>query len=483
MSGALMSRFVEGEDRRQPTLLPSCLDDYVAEDNPARVIDVFVEELDLGGLGFAVVPAVTGRPAYHPATMLKLYIYGYLNRVQSSRRLERDAQRNIELMWLTGKLAPDHKTIANFRKDHGPAIQGACAQFVVLCRQIGLFTQALAAVDGSKFKAVNTRDKNFTATKLKKRMEQVAEHIAGYLQDLDTADRQEGEAAEARAGKLKNKIATLRAQMQALKAMEAEVAAAPDGQVSLTDPDARSMATSGRGSGIVGYNVQSVVEAEHHLIVAHDVVTTGSDRQQLAAMSQKAKAAMGAEHLEMLADRGYFSGEEILACESLGVTPYVPKPLTSGAKADGRFGKQDFVYLPDENAYRCPGGSLLPHHMTTVERGLTLHRYWDRASCQACALKPQCTPSVERRITRWEHEAVIDAMQQRIDLTPHAMRTRRRTAEHPFGTIKAWMGHTHFQMKRLKNVKTEISLHILAYNLKRVMQILGPGPLMAAIRT
>jgi transposase len=299
-----MSRFVEGEDRRQPTLLPSCLDDYVGEDNPARVIDVFVDELDLAGLGFTVAPAVTGRPAYHPATLLKLYVYGYLNRVPSSRRLEREAGRNVEVMWLTGKLAPDHKTIANFRKDHGPAIQAACAHFVVLCRQIGLFSQALAAVDGSKFKAVNTRDKNFTATKLKKRMEQVAEHIAGYLADLDTADRQEGEAAEARAGKLKDKIATLREQMQALKAMEAQVEASPDGQVSLTDPDARSMATSGRGSGIVGYNVQSVVEAEHHLIVAHDVITTGSDRQQLTAMSQKAQAAMGVDGLEMLADRG-----------------------------------------------------------------------------------------------------------------------------------------------------------------------------------
>jgi transposase len=478
-----MSRFVEGEDRRQPTLLPSCLDDYVGEDNPARVIDVFVDELDLAELGFAVTPAVTGRPAYHPTTLLKLYIYGYLNRVPSSRRLEREAGRNVELMWLTGKLAPDHKTIANFRKDHGPAIQAACAHFVVLCRQIGLFTQALAAVDGSKFKAVNTRDKNFTATKLKKRMDQVAEHIAGYLSDLDTADRQEGEAAEARAGKLKDKIATLRAQMQALKAMEAQVEAAPDGQVSLTDPDARAMATSGRGSGIVGYNVQSVVDAEHHLIVAHDVITTGSDRQQLVAMSEKAKAALGVERLEMLADRGYFSGEEIVACEAIGVTPYVPKPLTSGAKADGRFGKQDFTYLSDQDVYRCPAGALLPHHMTTVERGLTLHRYWDRASCQTCTLKPRCTPSVERRVTRWEHEAVIDAMQRRMDLAPQSpMKLRRRIVEHPFGTIKAWMGSTHFLMKRLRNVKTEISLHVLAYNLKRVMQILGTGPLIAAIR-
>jgi len=479
-----MSRFVEGDDRRQPTLLPSCLDDYVSEDNPARVVDVFVDELDLRALGFeGVAPASTGRPAYHPGTLLKLYIYGYLNRVQSSRRLEREAQRNVELMWLTGKLAPDHKTIANFRKDNGLAIQAACSQFVVLCRQIGLFTQAVAAVDGSKFKAVNTRDKNFTATKLKKRMEQVAEHIAGYLADLDTADRLEGEVAQARGVRLKDKIDLLRAQMQALKAMEAEVAASPDGQVSLTDPDARAMATSGRGSGIVGYNVQSAVDAEHHLIVAHDVVMTGSDRAQLAAMGEKAKAAMGVEALDVLADRGYFSGEEILACAPIGVTPYVPKPLTSGAKADGRFGKQDFVYLPDQDAYRCPAGQVLKHHMTTVEKGLTLHRYWDRASCQACPLKPQCTPSVERRVTRWEHEAVIDAMQRRMDLTPGAMRARRRTVEHPFGTIKAWMGSTHFLMKRLKNVKTEISLHVLAYNLKRVMQILGTKPLIAAIQT
>jgi transposase len=478
-----MGRFVEGEDRRQPALLPSCLDDYVDEDNPARVIDAFVDELDLAALGFGVTPAATGRPAYHPGTLLKLYIYGYLNRVQSSRRLEREARRNVELMWLTGKLAPDHKTIADFRRDNGEAIQAAGARFVALCRELGLFVQALAAVDGSKFKAVNTRDKNFTPTKLKKRIEQVEAAIAGYLQDLDTADRQEGEAIEARAERLKDKIAVLRAQMQTLKAMEAEVAAAPDGQVSLTDPDARSMATSGRGSGIVGYNVQSAVDAEHHLIVAHDVVMTGSDRQQLSAIAGKARDAMGADALDVLADRGYFSGEEILACEQAGVTPYVPRPLTSGAKADGRFGKQDFVYLPDEDAYRCPAGQTLGWRMTTMEKGLNLHRYWNLSSCPACPLKAQCTPSKERRISRWEHEAVVDAMQRRMDLAPYAMRARRRIVEHPFGTIKAWMGHTHFLMKRLPNVKTEIGLHVLAYNLKRVMAILGAKPLIAAIQS
>lgn len=478
-----MSRFVQGADRRQQTLLPECLDDYVAEENPVRVIDVFIDELDLKGLGFeGMTPAATGRPAYHPATLLKLYVFGYLNKVQSSRRLEREAQRNVELMWLTGRLAPDHKTIADFRRENGSAIQAACAQFVVFCRQLGLFGTALVAIDGSKFKAVNTRDRNFTAYKVKRRIEQVAEHIAGYLQDLDTADRQEGEAAEARSVRLVEKIDRLRAQMAMLKAMEAEVAASPDGQISLTDPDARAMATSGRGSGIVGYNVQSAVEGEHHLIIAHEVVMTGSDREQLASMAEKAKDAMGVEALDVLADRGYFSGEEILACEALGVTPYLPKPQTSGAKAAGRFGKQDFVYQPDQDAYRCPAGALLPRHMTTVEKGLTLHRYWDRASCTGCRLKPQCTPSVERRVTRWEHEAVIEALQARMDLAPRAMRTRRRLVEHPFGTIKAWMGHTHFLMRRLPNVKTEISLHILAYNMKRVMAVLGTKPLMEAIR-
>lgn len=429
-----------------------------------------------------MTPAATGRPAYHPAMLLKLYVYGYLNKAQSSRRLEREAQRNVELMWLTGRLAPDHKTIADFRRENGPAIQAACARFVVLCRQLGLFRSALVAIDGSKFKAVNTRDKNFTAYKVKRRIEQVGEHIAGYLQDLDTADRHEGEAVEARSGRLIEKIDRLGAQMAMLKVMEAEVEAAPDGQVSLTDPDARAMATSGRGSGIVGYNVQSAVEGEHHLIVAHEVIMTGSDRQQLANMAGQAKDAMGVERLDVLADRGYFSGEEILACEALGATPFVPKTLTSGAKANGRFGKQDFVYLPEQDVYRCPAGSLLPYHMTVVEKGMTLHRYWDRASCSGCSIKAQCTPAVERKVTRWEHEAVIDALQARMDLRPRAMRERRSLVKHPFGTIKAWMGHSHFLMKRLPNVKTEISLHILAYNMKRVMAVLGTRPLMEAIR-
>src|SRR5471032_2604267 len=306
-----MKRFVEGEDRRQSLLLPDSLDDYVSEDNPVRVVEVFIDELDLRALGFAgVEPASTGRPAYHPSTMLKLYLYGYLNRLQSSRRLEREAGRNVELMWLTGRLAPDFKTIADFRKDNGAAIRATCRRFIDLCRRLDLFGHAVAAIDGSKFKAVNARDKNFTKTKLKKRIEQAEASIEHYMAALETADRQEGELAQARSGRLKDKIAALREQVAALEALEPVVHAAPDQQVSLTDPDARSMATSGRGSGVVGYNVQAAVDAKHHLIVAHEVTNVGNDRAQLANMAGQAKAAMGTNRLDVLADRGYFSGEE-----------------------------------------------------------------------------------------------------------------------------------------------------------------------------
>ena len=477
-----MKRFVEGEDRRQAVLLPEYLDDYVSEENPVRVIDVFVDELDLRALGFAgIVPEATGRPAYHPGLLLKIYIYGYINQIGSSRRLEREARRNVEMMWLTGRLAPDFKTIADFRKDNGPAIRASCRQFIALCRRLDLFAHAVAAIDGSKFKAVNTRDRNFTKAKLKKRMEQVEASIERYMAALETADRQEGELAQARSVRLKDKIAALGEQMRAFKALEPVVQAAPDQQVSLSDPDARSMATSGRGSGVVGYNVQTAVDAEHHLIVAHEVSNVGNDRGQLSNMAGQAKAAMGVETLDALADRGYFKGEEILACELIGVTPYVPKPLTSGAKAEGRFGKQDFVYSAEDDTWRCPAGERLTRHSTSVEDGMTLHIYWT-TKCGDCPLKPQCTTSKERRIKRWEHEAVIDAMQERLDRTPLAMRIRRATVEHAFGTLKAWMGATHFRTRTLDKVRTEMSLHVLAYNLKRVIAILGPQPLIEAMR-
>jgi transposase len=479
-----MKRFVEGEDRNQGTLLPSHLDDFVSEDNPIRVVDVFVDQLDLSKLGFAGVnPLATGRPAYHPADLLKIYIYGYLNRVQSSRRLEREAQRNVELMWLTGRLMPDHKTIANFRKDNGKAIRGVCRQFIVLCRRLDLFSQAIVAIDGSKFKAVNNRDRNFTTAKVQRRMEQIEDSVDRYLKAMDTADREEPEVAEAKTARLKDKIAGLKEQMEKLKELEARMNETPDQQISLTDPDARSMATSGRGSGIVGYNVQTAVDAAHHLIVAHEVTNVGTDRDQLATMANQARDAMGTEKLTAVADRGYFKGEQILACEQADITTYVPKPLTSGSKAEGRFGKQDFIYVAEDDEYRCPAGERLIWRFTTEQAGKTIHLYWS-SNCQGCALRAQCmTPTAkQRRVRRWEHEAVLETMQKRLDLDPGKMRIRRQTVEHPFGTIKAWMGATHFLTRTLERVSTEMSLHVLAYNLKRIMKLLGTAAVIEAIR-
>jgi transposase len=476
-----MKRFVQGQERSQGTLFPTCLDEYVSDDNPVRVIDVFVEELDMRALGFErIIPQATGRPSYHPATLLKIYIYGYLNRIPSSRRLEQETGRNLELMWLTGQLQPDHKTIARFRKDNGPAIRAVCRQFIGLCRKLNLFSQAVVAIDGSKFKAVNTRDKNFTPAKLAKRIEQVEASIAHYLSALDTADRQESELAQEKAGRIKDKIAALREQMQQFR--EQQVLAAPDQQISLTDPDARAMTNRGIGTGIVGYNVQAAVDAQHHLIVAHEVTNSGSDRGQLSVMAQQAQAAMGMPGLEALADRGYYKGEDILACERAGITPYVPKTLTSCAKADGRFGKQDFVYHPEDDTYRCPAGERLMRRFTSVEHGMALHVYWTTC-CERCALKEQCTTGKQRRIKRWEHEDVLDSMQERLDRAPETAHLRRQTVEHPFGTIKAWMGATHFLTRTLERVRTEMSLHVLAYNLKRVLAILGPGPLLVAIQS
>ena len=478
-----MGRFVEGEDRRQSLLLPESLDDYVTEDNPVRVVEVFIEELDLGALGFdGVKPAATGRPAYHPSSLLKIYLYGYLNRVQSSRRLEREAQRNIELMWLTGRLAPDFKTIANFRRDNGPAIRAVCAQFVELCRQLNLFTRAVIAIDGSKFKAVNTRDKNFTVAKVAKRIEQVDANIVRYLAALDRADREESDVAEAKTTRIKDKIAGLRRQMQALREMEQTVQDAPDQQVSLTDPDARSMATSGRGTGVVGYNVQTAVDAEHHLIVAHEVTNEGHDRTQLAPMALKALQATGLDALTALADRGYFSGDQVLSCEGTGIAPNVPRPLTSSGTKRGFFTRQDFLYDAERDHYTCPAGAELTKANRRADHAEDFDFYRHLSACHTCALKPQCTPTRLRRLKRWEHEAVLEKMQARLDHMPDAMKIRRQTVEHPFGTLKAWMGATHFLTKTLEKVQTEMSLHVLAYNIKRMIKIFGVIPLMQAIR-
>ena len=475
-----MKRFVDGIDRSQGLLLPDRLEDYVHEDNPVRVVDAFVEALDLSALGFeAANRAAGGRPAYHPATLLKIYIYGYLNRIQSSRRLEREAQRNLELIWLTGRLAPDFKTIADFRKDNGGAITAVCSRFIALCRKMKVFSHAVVAIDGSKLKAVNSRDRNFTVGKVKGRRKQLEESVARYLAELDRADRDATLLPEGRVPHLKDKLAKLRVQMDKLDTIERQLLDAPDHQISLTDPDARSMTSSGRGTGTVG-NVQAAVDAEHHLIVAHDVTNAGHDRTQLSAMAKKAREALGTERMTALADRGYFNAPEILACEQAGIIPLVPKPLTSNSKAEGRFDKRDFTYDPATDAYECPAGEHAIHRFTTEENGLTLHKYWSSA-CPRCPMRTRCTTSSYRRITRWEHEHVLETMQMLLHARPQAAVARRQTVEHVFGTLKSWLGTTPLLTKTLPKVRTEISLAVLAYNMKRMIKIMGTEGMVRAI--
>lgn len=475
-----MSGFIEGENRYQSTLFPERIDDYVEEESAARVIDVFVDRLDISGLGFKTEPADTGRPGYHPRTMLKIFIYGYMNKVHSSRRLEAEAKRNVELMWLTGRLAPDFKTIADFRKDNGEAIRLVCREFVMLCRKLDLFSKAFVAIDGAKFKAVNTRDKNFTKAKLKRRLQQIDESIERYLSQIASADRHDTEVAANKSERLKDKISALEKEMDRLKKLEVRLLAEPDQQISLTDPDARSMATSGRGSGMVGYNVQVAVDAEHHLIVAHEVTQEGHDRHQLHRMASQAKEALEVDDLEVVADRGYFKGEEILACDQDNITTYLPRPLTSGSIKKGLFNKRDFIYRAEDDEYECPAGDRLILRFTREEHGQDTKVYWS-SNCPTCPLKSRCTTSVYRRVRRWVHEEVVDALDERLEREPERMRVRRSTAEHPFGTLKCWMGYTHFLTKTVPKVSTEMSLHVLAYNMKRMINILGPQRLIEAI--
>jgi len=472
-----MSGFIEGETRHQSTLFPERVDDYVEEDSIVRVIDVFIDRLDISGLGFRAEPAETGRPGYHPRTMLKIYVYGYLNQVQSSRRLEREARRNVELMWLTHRLSPDFKTIADFRKDNGEAIRLVCREFVMLCRKLNLLSDTVS-IDGSKFKAVNNRDKNFTRAKMKRRISEVEASIERYLKKLDGADR---DAPPEDTRTIEEKITALKEEMDRLKKFEVRMLEAPDQQLSLTDPDARSMKS--RGSGIVGYNVQTAVDVSSHLIVAHEVTNAGIDRRQLSVMAKKAKAAIQTDdeaELTVIADEGYYRGEELLACKEANITAYVAKSDTSGKRGKGEFNRNQFEYLPDEDQYECPAGERLIYRFTSQEAGKQIHRYWSSA-CPNCPIRSQCTPSQNRRLSRWEHEDVVEEAEARLSEYPDAMRVRRATVEHPFGTLKAWMGSTHFLMKTLDRTSTEMSLHVLAYNMKRVISLIGVKKLLAAI--
>jgi transposase len=476
-----MKRFIEGENRFQSTLFPESLEDYIAEDNAIRVVDAFVDKLDLKQLGFErAEPSATGRPGYQPATMLKIYIYGYLNRIQSSRRLERESHRNVELIWLTGRLMPDFKTIADFRKDNRQAIRKVCLAFVELCRELELFSATLVAIDGSKFKAVNSRDKNFTRKSVKRRIKKTQANIDRYLAKLDAVDAEEPEIKEVTATELKQKIASMEAKMAELKEREAEVEAHPDKQVSTTDPDARSMMKPGGGS-VVSYNVQTAVDEKHHLIAAHEVTNDTTDRRQLEDMAQQAKQALKTSSLTVVADAGYYEGEAIAGCYENGIRALVPKTNTSPARARGRYSKADFRYDAERNEYICPANERLTYRFDSVERGKKLWVYM-RYGCSSCPLKDKCNTGNAKRIKRWEKEHILDRATAELTKQPDAMRRRKAIAEHPYSTIKQSMGMTHFLTKRLPGVKAEMSLHVLAYNMKRAINVLGTAKIMNALQ-
>jgi len=454
----------------------------VSADNPVRFIDAFVEELDLGEAGFlGTRPKATGRPGYNPADMLKLYLYGYLNRVRSSRRLEAEATRNLELIWLLRGLRPDFKTIADFRRDNRSAFKAVFRAFVVLCRKLDLVGRELLAVDGTRLKAVSSRTRNFTKAKLDKYIRSADERLETYLAQLDDADRGGQAGTTRRSEALAAKIAKVREQRQVSAAMLEQLKASGENQLSLTDPDARAMAAHPKVG--VGYNAQVAVDAKHKLIVEQAVSNQVLDVGLLAQTAQAAKDALGVDQIDAVADRGYDKVEDIEACEKAGIVPHVPRPQRGAAVREGLFRKDEFRYDATSDTYLCPAGQRLePRYHSTAARSLKKVDYCNREACRACLLRPRCTHNSYRRVSRLENEAVLDRTEARLAARPELLDQRREIVEHPFGTIKHWMDQGTFLMRGLENVRAEFSLTALAYNLRRAINILGVGPLIAAIQ-
>jgi transposase len=472
---------ITGHDRRQTLLLPEAVDDYVGAENPVRFIDAFVNGLDLAAAGFArVVPEATGRPGYAPGDLLKLYIYGYLNRVRSSRRLEAETRRNLEVIWLLRHLKPDFKTIADFRRDNRAAFRSVFREFVLLCRQLDLFGRELLAVDGTRIKAVNNKDRNFTRASLTKFIRDADERLVNYVRRLDEADAAEiGTGGGSRMQHLAEKIAALRAARERHRALLADIERTGESQISLTDPDSRAMA--GHTKIGVGYNVQVAVDAKHKLIVEQAVTNHVVDMGLLKQTAEPARAILGVERIDVVADRGYFKIEDIEACERAGLTPHIPQPQRGPAVRNGFFRKDEFRYDPDQDVFVCPGGQTLAPHHYGRSRELQKIDYSNPAACPACPLQPRCTTNV-RRVSRLENEAVLDRMAARLKARPELLDRRRETVEHPFGSIKQWMNQGAFLMRGLDNVRGEFSLTALVYNLRRALNIVGIGAMTAAVR-
>jgi transposase len=476
--------FVQGVHRDQIVMFPESLDEYVGDDNPVRFIDAFVDSLDLRALGFErAVPKETGRPPYHPGVLLKLYVYGYLNRIRSSRRLEREAQRNVELMWLLGKLTPDFKTIADFRRDNGQPIRAAYREFTQVCRRVGLYGGQLVAIDGSKFKAVNSRDRNFTKAKLERLQKRADKQIERYLQELDEADEQEQDSEQPTADELREKIEWLKSRKAVYAQIEEQMEESGESQVSLTDPDARSMWLGSCRGTDMAYNVQISVDAKHKLIVDHEVTNECNDQQQLSSMAIRAKGVLEVESLEVVADKGYYSKTEIKDCVDEGIVPFIATPDSSSSSRAGLFGKQDFRYDAETDCYWCPAGKALPYSYQTSSHGQEV-RVYVASGCSKCALKIKCKRNkLSRRIKRSVDEALLEEMAQRVRSEPDKVKQRKSIVEHPFGTIKRTMDQGYFLTRRLCNVRTEMSLTMLAYNIKRALKLKGTQGLMAALPT
>lgn len=468
-----------GLDRSQTLLFPERLEDYIAPENPVRFLDAFVASLDLAKLEFAKARCgTTGSPPYAPAMLLKLYLYGYLHRVRSSRLLEAECQRNVEVIWLTGKQVPDHKTIANFRKDNLKAFQAVHRQFRLLCLKLNLFGAQLVGLDGTKLAAVNSQDANFNEQKLRELIQRADTQLAGYWAALDTADAAEPAEPPLNRAQLQAKIEALQEKRDWHEELLAQLDTEQT-QVSVTDPDTRRMRT--RHGSVVGYNVQAVVDHQNKLIVADDVTNEETDLRQLAGMAKAARDNLNVPTLEVVADTGYCTTAEVAQCQEAGITAYVPKADTSANTAQGLFGKTRFTYDPQKDVYRCPAGAELTWRFTTDEKGRQV-RYYRATGCAACALKPQCTRNRgNRTITREQDEAVMEAMAVRVAAHPEKMKWRKQLCEHPFGTIKRFFGYTHFLLKGLTKVRAEWSLITLAYNLKRILNLVGFVKLMAAV--
>lgn len=461
-------RHIQGEDRHQVSLLPDALDDFVAADHPVRVIDAYVDTLDFASLGFSKAQTKeTGRKPYHPGDLLKLYVYGYLNRVTSSRRLETECHRNLEVLWLLKRLQPDFKTIADFRKENGSAIENTCRAFIAFCRHAAMLNGRLVAIDGSKFKSAASKDQMLTRRQLKRDRAQVADRIERYLKELDEADREDG-GIEFDREAVKQVVERLRNKAQRLDEREARMDMLGTDQHCATEEEAR-LVRSGRDGTIVGYNVQTAVDAETGFILHHAVSNDTGDNRQLLPMAEQAQAALGASELEVLADAGYSNGQQLAECEDLGITPIIPRRVVPSIHLD-MYQKSDFHYDAQQDHYTCPAGEILKLVGKDERRKLHLYR---RSGCDACAMQINCTASNKRVVTRHFFEAAFDRATARVKANPRAMAIRMGIAERPFAILKQGMSLRRFSCWGIRGARSEAAIGVLAYNLKRIISLRG----------